>query len=167
MILCLTAPCSCLLDPLRLEAALAALPDWRQAQLRARTSPEHRAARRRRLAAGGTGSPPVGNLPSPFSSGPHLPRQTLFSGPAPVFLQPLPFRPPLPLPGQRRQPKAGLRSGAAPSPAPMGETGRPVLPPLGVGLAAPAAAARNRLFPAVVRKGSGNQGHRRQGFPGE
>lgn len=44
MILCLTAPCSCLLDPLRLEAALAALPDWRQAQLRARTSPEHRAA---------------------------------------------------------------------------------------------------------------------------
>ena len=44
MIRCLTADCSPLLTPAQLESALSLLPDWRQAQLRARTSPEHQAA---------------------------------------------------------------------------------------------------------------------------
>lgn len=44
MIRCLTADCSPLLNPAQLESALSLLPDWRQAQLRARTSPEHQAA---------------------------------------------------------------------------------------------------------------------------
>ena len=44
MIYCLTADCSPLLDPARLDRALAALPDWRRKQILARSGLEHRAA---------------------------------------------------------------------------------------------------------------------------
>ena len=44
VILCLTGDCTPLLDPARLQQALAALPPWRQNRLVARSSPEHRAA---------------------------------------------------------------------------------------------------------------------------